>query len=192
VLAVEGEFVPVCDGCGAPVDEEHIRRRIERLELATRFRPIHISVLLIDAAPPARREDFFYTLPGDARSAAAQAYFNELAKLSGGTLGSAAQTEPVLAEFQRRGFFLTSAVECAIGDPEDLNAAVRRLAPIVLRRVQTSYKPKYVVLISDPTSALIEPFGRGGWTDRLILDQDAPFKPASVGERLAVAVSRFS
>jgi hypothetical protein len=83
-------------------------------------------------------------------------------------------------------------VECAIGDPEDLNAAVRRLAPIVLRRVQTSYKPKYVVLISDPTSALIEPFGRGGWTDRLILDQDAPFKPASVGERLAVAVSRFS
>lgn len=184
--------MPVCDGCGARVDEEHIRRRIERLELATRFRPIHISVLLIDAAPPARPEDFFYTLPGDARSAAAQAYFNELAKLSAGTLDWPAQTEPALAEFQRHGFFLTSAVECAIADPEDLNAAVRRLAPTVLRRVQTSYKPKHVVLISDPTSRLIEPFRRGGWTDRLILDRDAPFRPASVDERLAAVVSRLA
>src|ERR1700719_4321526 len=36
----------VCDGCGAPADEAHVRQRIERLEMATRFRPIHIQGLL--------------------------------------------------------------------------------------------------------------------------------------------------
>jgi hypothetical protein len=52
--------MPVCDGCGAQADDAHIRRRIERLELSTRFRPIHIQVLLIDAAPPTRHEEYFY------------------------------------------------------------------------------------------------------------------------------------
>lgn len=51
--------MPVCDGCGVQADGDHIRRRIERLELATRFRPIHIHVLLVDAAPPSRLEDYF-------------------------------------------------------------------------------------------------------------------------------------
>ena len=53
----------VCDGCGAQVDEAHIRQRIERLELATRFRPIHIQVLLLDAAPPAETRRLFLS-PG--------------------------------------------------------------------------------------------------------------------------------
>jgi hypothetical protein len=177
--------VPVCDGCGARVDEGHIRRRIERLELATRFRPIHISVLLIDAAPPAHAEDFFYATVS-ARGGAGQAYFDELARLAG-TAGS--QTEAVLTEFQRRGFFLASAVECPVAGCLDLGAAVRRLAPTVLRRVQTSYKPKRVALISEPTTELIEPFRVAGWGDRLILCNGAPFEGSSFGERLcALAV----
>ncbi len=60
--------MPVCDGCGMQADDAHIRRRIERLELATRFRPIHIQALLIDAAPPSRSEDYFYRPPAIARN----------------------------------------------------------------------------------------------------------------------------
>jgi hypothetical protein len=187
----EEELVPVCDGCGGRVDEEHIRRRIERLEMATCWRPIHINVLLIDAAPPARAEDFFYgTGDQSARSADGERYFEALAKLTGLAAGANAGTETVLAEFQRRGFFLTSAMECAAGDAEELNAAVRRLAATVLRRVQTSYKPKNVALISGATRELIEPFKAAGWGDRLILDESAPFAVESIGERLAGTLAK--
>ena len=77
--------MPICDGCGAQVDDAHIRRRIERLELATRFRPVHISVLLIDAAPPAPIEDYFYRATSDRseRSPASREYFDGLAKCAG-------------------------------------------------------------------------------------------------------------
>jgi hypothetical protein len=187
--------VPVCDACGRRVDEQHIRLRIERLELATRFRPIHISVLLIDAAPPTVQGDFFYSpAAGPARSTAGQIYFKELAKLaiaataSGAPAASAKEVEATLAEFQRRGFFLTSAVECPIDDSRELSDAIRRLAPTVLRRVQTSYRPKHVALISRQTSELIDTFRVAGWADRLILDGDVPFAPDSVATRLRPAL----
>ncbi|HTU33460.1 MAG TPA: hypothetical protein VMF66_06625 [Candidatus Acidoferrum sp.] len=181
--------MPVCDGCGRNVDEAHIRQRIERLELATRFRPIHIGVLLIDAAPPARTEDFFYSIRRDGvRSAAGQSYFDALAKLAGvEVVTGPAQRESVLTEFQRRGLFLTSAVECPVGDSDELRSAVRRLAPTVLRRAQTSYKPKHIALISEPTSDLIETFRTAGWGDRVILDHGAPFAVESIGKLLIFA-----
>ena len=178
--------MPVCDGCGAQVGEQHIRQRIERLELATRFRPIHIAVLLIDAAPPMNLGDFFYATVGAGRSPAGQAYFDEMATLAGTDAG--APRETVLAEFQRRGFFLTSAVECPVTDIRDLNSTVRRLAQTVLLRVRTSFKPKQIALISEPTRELIEPFRAAGWGDRLILDDDEPFASTSIGRRLARAV----
>lgn len=182
--------MPICDGCGGgQVDEAHIRERIERLELATRFRPIHIQVLLVDAAPAKHRADFFYDSSSDRtkRSAEGQAYFDELAKLAGAAQESGAPTEAVLAEFQRRGFFLTSAVECAIENQGELLDAARRSAPTVVRRVQISYKPRYVVLISEPTRDLIQPFKEAGLGDRLILDRSAPFA-SPFADRLLVAI----
>lgn len=185
--------MPVCDGCGRSVDEAHIRRRIERLEMATRFRPIHIGVLLIDAAPPARQEDFFYAAAHGARSAAGQTYFEALAKLagasgSGAPRTSGAEAEAILAEFQRRGFFLAHAVECPFDDASEVTAAIRRLARTVLLRVQTSYKPKHVALISAPTAELIETFRTSGWADRLILSNGRPFAPESI----AIALSQVA
>jgi hypothetical protein len=184
--------VVVCDGCGAQGDEAHLRERIERLELASRFRPIHINILLIDAAPPARRADFFYQVTdtcGD-RSAAGQDYLAELAKLAGPTAGPA-ERESVLTEFQRRGFFLASAVECPVASPDTLIDAIRRLAPTVARRIQASYKPKYVALISGPTRELVEPLEQAGWAGRLFLDHGSPFEalptesPVPAGRPLA-------
>ena len=59
--------VPVrCDSCGEPASPEHIRDRILRLERSTRYRPIHISLLLICTAPPMRAEDDLYALEMDA------------------------------------------------------------------------------------------------------------------------------
>ena len=75
----------LCDGCGLQVDDAHIRRRIERLELATRFRPIRIHVLLIDAAPPISEEDYFYRASSnrEERSLVSRMYFDEIVKSAG-------------------------------------------------------------------------------------------------------------
>jgi hypothetical protein len=197
----------VCDGCGAHADDAHIRARIERLELATRYRPIHIHVLLIDAAPSARPEDQFYTAAADrsVRSIASRMYFDEIMKCAGFGSDAGIKEEPALAEFQRRGFFLASAVECALGTPAELEEGVRRAAPTVLKRVQLSYKPKYIALLSNPTRELIRALEDAGWKDRLILDGGGPFfdpflddPPAQAefatafGDRLAKALPHAS
>ena len=199
----------VCDGCGAAVDDAHIRRRIERLEQATRFRPIHIQYLLIDAAPPAAPADFFYGVGGGSgaggRSVAARMYFAELAKLAGAKPGTELTDEATLAEFQRRGFFLAHAVECPVEGEDQLADAVRKFAPTVLLRVQTSYKPKHIALLSQPTEELIKPLCDAELGPRLIVDEDGPFVDpflgdpqtqaefgTSLGDRLLTAISKLS
>src|ERR1700733_3187977 len=116
--------MPICDGCGARVDAEHIRQRIERLEYSTRFRPIHIQVFLLDAAPPVRPEDFFYRPAEDrsVRSTEARKYFDDLARAAGVAVSSELDEKVALAEFQRRGFFLVSALECPVSELMSLAA----------------------------------------------------------------------
>ncbi len=169
--------MPVCDSCGANVNDAHIRQRIERLELATRFRPIHISVLLIDAAPPVRFEDYFYRATNDRpeRSPVSREYFDALVKCAGATPGPQVSEDAALAEFQRHGFFLIGAVECAMESHGDPAKALERAAPGLLRRVNVSYKPKSVAFLSPQTQALIPIFQANGWGARLILDDGKPF-----------------
>jgi hypothetical protein len=169
--------MPVCDGCGMPADEAHIRRRIERLELATRFRPIHIQVLLIDAAPPSRSEDYFYRPAGnrEERSKTARHYFDEIVKCSGLAPDSEMTDESTLAEFQHRGFYLACAVECPIEPPDALAASIERAAPILIRRIEKSYKPKYVALLSASLVKVIPLFQPSELRDRLLLNHGEPF-----------------
>jgi hypothetical protein len=177
-------MMPVCDGCGAIVDDAHIRARIERLEMATRYRPIHIQVLLLDAAPTARPEDFFYRAAGD-RSAGSRAYFEALIKCTGEDPAQFSREADALAEFQKQGLFLTNVVECPVGP--DLNAAVGRCAPSLLKRIQFSYKPKYLALISPALASVIPMLSEGGWAERLILNAGAPFHPGSADEAADLA-----
>jgi hypothetical protein len=168
--------MPVCDGCGAQADGAHIRRRIERLELATRFRPIHIQVLLIDAAPPARPEDYFYHAAANPeRSTGSRNYFDEIVKCSGPTISPEMSQESALAEFQHRGFYLAHVRECPAEAADVLSESLERLGPTILRRVEKSYKPKYIVLLSASLGKLIPQFERSEMRDRLILDQGKPF-----------------
>lgn len=192
----------VCDGCGAVADDKHIRERIERLELATRFRPVHIQVLLVDAAPPPRIEDYFYRAAQDreVRSAKGRDYFDRLMKAAGPTTGPGVPEEAALGDFQRRGLFLTYVVECPVAAPHDLGNRVARLFPTLLKRVQLSYRPKAVALLSDPSSELIEDFRAAGWGGCLVLDEGAPFfsemsecsasQAEEQGDRFAAALAR--
>lgn len=176
--------MPVCDGCGSTVDEAHIRRRIERLELATRFRPIHIHVLLLDAAPPARVEDYFYRVAqdGSARSLAARMFFDELAKCAGHPASGELNEDAVLAEFQRRGFFLAYGVECPLEEVSDPEQALNRLGPTVVRRIRSSYKPKFVAPLGQSIAELMPLLELSGLSDRLILNGGGPFVDPFLGD----------
>jgi hypothetical protein len=184
--------MPLCDGCGAQVDEAHIRNRIERLEHATRFRPIHIQALFLAAAPPSQLEDDFYrAATSTKRSAVSQMFFDEITKSIGRKPGDTADEEATLTEFQRAGFYLAYAVECPIESPEQLAAAVTKLAPRVLLRVNTSYKPKFVAPISQELQPLIPLFQTNSWSDRLILHNAKSFEDrAEFGTALADSITK--
>jgi hypothetical protein len=196
-----------CDGCRLQVDDAHIRRRIARLELATRFRPIHIQVLLIDAAPPATEDDYFYRAAAnrEERSVVSRMYFDEIVKSAGISFGTDMKEEAALTEFQHRGFFLTYAMECPVDSPEALSEALNRLGPVMVKRVNASYKPKYIAPISPSMEELTPLFEFSGWGQRLILNGGKPFVDpflgdpqgqaefgTSLGDRLAEALSSRS
>ncbi len=147
----------VCDGCGAPADESHIRSRIERLEMATRFRPIHIQTLLLADAPPSRIEDYFYRplRDGESRSSGAKDFFVEVMKAAGISPDAAANEEAALAEFQHRGFYLADVVECPVPTPQELSERITAASSTLLKRIEFSYRPKHVVPIGAGVNAII-------------------------------------
>lgn len=134
-----------CDGCGQLASAEHIARRLQRLEWATRFRPIHIQALLLLASAPEADSDFLYS-PESTFMGQAGAL---LAALSISTPGKSC--EGVLADFQKRGLVLASLLECPIDpgtDPNEAQALLKHHLPQALARIRRSLKPKRVLVIS--------------------------------------------
>jgi len=167
-----------CDGCGAAATDEHLRRRVERLELATRFRPIHIETLIVYPAPPERLQDYFYKagVSREERSPGARAFFDALTGAPRGveTSSAAASEETLLSEFQRAGCFLTECSECPLEEAGVSTAdLVGRLAPSVVRRARYSYKPKQILLLSNEITPLIPFLRQAGLGEKLLLRDGA-------------------
>src|SRR2546427_6593769 len=71
-----------CDGCGQPASPEHVAKRLKRLEWATRFRPLHISVLFLGAVSPAEDAGYLYSGAGEAEDRSQkQACLGEAARI---------------------------------------------------------------------------------------------------------------
>jgi hypothetical protein len=154
----------LCDGCGQRASEEHIARRLARLEWTTRFRPVHIGTLLLGAIAPERDLEFLY--------APATGFAGEAGIIlsAAGISRSGKSAEATLAEFQRSGLLLTYVLECplepGLGSREIAYLLGRRF-PAVLARIRRSLKPKRVI----PISGLLEPLLRG---DGRALDAGCP------------------
>ncbi len=180
----------LCDGCGQPATSEHIARRLRRLELSTRFRPIHISILFLAEAPPPRMEDYFYYCGEESarqssqRAGLPKVLFESLLEGVGISREAGKSDDACLAEFQRRGFFLANSVECPVEEivpglregtaHADAFELVRRYGPTIVKRIQFSYKPKHIVLLSSRTRPLIPILQQAGLGDRLLLYQGFP------------------
>lgn len=176
----------MCDGCGQPADDTHIARRIQRLELATRFRPIHINILFLAEAPPPRMENYFYfpNAKRDERTGLSRVLFDELMRGLGISAEDALGDEPLLAEFQKQGYFFADGLECPVEEafPELMVKAVTVSAPMlahrygamIVKRVTLSYKPKHIILLSTRARHLIPVLEHAGLGRQLLLYQGLP------------------
>lgn len=186
----------LCDGCGLPASPQHIAERIQRLERATRFRPIHIDVLFVALAPSARAEDDFYGSQGSGE------FFGTLldgfevmgdARLSATESGVAR-----LLEVQKRGYYMTFLSECALieqdsGERAGGNAAalqhLTRLAPALIRRIRFNYKPKHVALLGENLIPMVDILRQSEIASLLLLDYGQPLMLPAAGD--AASQARF-
>src|SRR3979411_2475534 len=92
--------VILCDGCGQPASSEHIARRLQRLEWATRYRTLHLHTLLLGVISPQPPAEFLYS-PEEAHS-------GEAAHLvaAAGISAPGKSADVIQSEFQRRGIYL--------------------------------------------------------------------------------------
>ena len=162
----------VCDGCGLRTTSEHIARRLRRLELATRYRPIHIQAVFLGAQSPAEESAFLY--------GAGEGFTDEAAALLRALRIEFADRdhESVLNEFQRNGFFLTHVLECV---PEGLGTGVaeaellRKRLPTVIRKIRGSLKPKRVVVIAPELGQVLSELRSAVTTVEWVIDGEKPF-----------------
>ena len=164
------DFLP-CDGCGQAASPEHIARRLQRLEWTTRYRPVHISALLLGGVSPLAEEDFLY----------AGKFKGEAGRLleAVGISTAGKSSDVVLREFQRVGFFLTHVLECPLetgqaGESSREDLLMRRVSA-VMTRIRRSLKPKRVVLISGLLTPLAARLSNAELGCPVILDDGKPF-----------------
>lgn len=176
-----------CDGCGLPASPEHIAERLRRLELSTRFRPVHIGVLFVALAPPVRPEDDFYRAANSKEFADP---FLEALDIHS-SAGSAALESNVhatgsarLVEFQRRGYYLAHLSECPLpADKEPASSTIARLGPTLIRRIKFNYRPKQIAPLGQELLPLIEALNVAGIGPILTADQGQPLPSPRTGSR---------
>ena len=163
----------LCDSCGEPVSPEHIRERLARLELATRYRPVHIGLLLVCTAPPASLTDDLYAWDQQAASPEARTYLEGLLECV--TTGTASSPGAQLAELQRRGVYLSRLVECFLNQETPITAMsveglAARYGPVLIKRIAYSYKPRQIALLFPNAPGLASLLRNAGFGPQLIAE----------------------
>jgi hypothetical protein len=185
-MGISPNYLP-CDGCGLPASPDHIAGRLRRLELSTRFRPVHIGVLFVALAPPFRPDDDFY---GPAKSKEFAHPLLEALETRSSTdrAGPESNTDATdsasVAEFQRRAYYLAYLSECPIPENEEAAAStITRLGPTLIRRIRFNYKPKHIAPLGQELFPLVEMLRVAGIGSILTLDQGQPLPTPRTGAR---------
>ena len=162
-----------CDGCGQKASEEHLTRRLRRLEWATRYRPVHIHTLLLGGFSPREDSEFLYAPDGEFRGEAAVV----LHAIGIATEGKTAST--VHGELQTAGFFLGHVSECPLEDGADTEREatwlLRERLPLIATRIRRSLKPKRVALMGGALEPVVEDFVALNLGCPVMLNDGKPF-----------------
>jgi hypothetical protein len=165
VTPQEGTLVQ-CDSCGVAAAAEHIRARLARLELASRYRPVHIGLLLICTAPPQPMEDDLYAWERQKAGAEAAQYVEGLFQSVG--IGPEKTPPERLVEFQRRGIYLARLVECPLAPGVILADITPKAAGVIVTRISQSYKPGRIGLLAPVAPGLAEALRSAGLGEKLL------------------------
>ncbi len=180
----------LCVGCGQPASPEHIAGRLQRLEWATRYRPIHLHTLLLGAIAPQAPAEFLYSPE--------QAHSGEAANtvVAAGISSAGKSADAIQSEFQRRGIYLTHVLECPLDGPSGradllIDALIARL-PTLFTRIRRSLKPKRLAFISGSLTPLVERFASAQLNCELVLDDGRAFAlDHSNTAEVTAAMARF-
>jgi hypothetical protein len=167
-----------CDGCGQEASQEHIARRLKRLENMTRYRPIHVQALFLGAMSPIEDRDHLYSVTETFHGEGAQA-LRALGVEQAGR--SVAET---LAGLQRMGFLLTYVLECPVTDATTRREALQTHLPATLARIRRSYKPKRVVLVGAELADCVTQITGANLEAVVVLRKGQPFEWAGVSPDL--------
>ena len=163
-----------CDGCGQRALAEHTARRLERLEWATRYRPLHIHTLLLGAFSPREEKNFLYSPKGEFQGEAALV----LEALGFACAGKV--PEAVQAEVQRAGFFLAHVLECPLEAGEasaaEVTALLAERLPAAAARIRRSLKPRRVMPVTKLLTPLVDTLLALELGCPVVLDQGRPFE----------------
>ncbi len=175
----------LCDGCGLAASSEHIAERLRRLEWATRYRPVHIGVLFLGAIAPSDDGEYLYrgagedTAPPVAKFQGEAERILQAAGIPRATGDGAQNTAATLAEFQRRGYFLTHILECPLTGndlaPARAAEALLRQLLVALTRIRRSLKPKRIALIAQAILHVLPQIAGSDMGGRILLDGTGPF-----------------
>lgn len=160
----------LCDGCGQAATQEHIARRLKRLENMTRYRPIHVQTLFLGAASPAEDREELYSTEGEFQGEGAEIL------RSLGIDRAGRSVEEVVAGIQRQGFLFTHILECPVSDSALRREALRRRLPSVLARIRRSYKPKRVVLVGAELAEFVTQITAASLDAEIVLHYGRPFE----------------
>jgi hypothetical protein len=144
-----------CDGCGQTAFPAHLARRLQRLEWTTRYRPVHIQVLLLGGIAADTDAAFLYFPEGNYQGEAA--HLLEALRVS----RAGRSADAVLTDFQKGGFHLTHVLECPLEpgvSSADAQLLLERQLPTVIARIRRSLKPRRVVLFSTELATLAGKF----------------------------------
>jgi hypothetical protein len=182
----------LCDSCGRAASPGHIRERLARLELATRYRPIHISLLLVCAAQPENPSDDLYAWEQRSAGPGARKFVEGLLQ----TFAINLQIPPPgqLAELQHQGIYLARLVECPLSPELQLNPLAREFGPVLVKRIAYSYKPRRIALLEPVASGLPEILRTAGFGDRLIsqgqgIEFPAPDDSAAIARLRSIVIA---
>jgi hypothetical protein len=168
----------VCDGCGQAAPQEHIARRLKRLENMTRYRPIHVQALFLAAMSPVEDRDYLYSAVETFHGEGAEA-LRALGVEQAGR--SVAET---LAGLQRMGFLLTHVLDCPVSDNTARRESLRGRLPATLTRLRRSYKPKRVVLVGTELADCVTQITTANLGAMILLQRGRPFEWVEVSPDL--------
>jgi hypothetical protein len=180
-----------CDGCRRPASPAHTAARLQRLELSTRFRPIHINVLFVALAPPMRPENFFYRPPESRDFFASLLEATGVTAPEGNTASVGEDLEGEIArvtEFQHRGFYLAYLSECPTPEVGDVNFEdAPSLSSALILRIRFNYRPRQVALLGREMRPTVETLKAAGMGEILVLDHGQPLEIPQAGDVTATA-----